>query len=79
MNLSAAAVIETSLDAAAQSSVRVAAITPEATEAERAAIVAAYEALWPEDHASDMAPAQPTRWRYSGRPWHHRPGYGGWA
>ena len=56
-------------------------ITPEPTDAERAAIVAAVEALgpeiWPDSGAATM-PAPSPRWRYAGRPWRHRHSYGGW-
>ena len=38
-----------------------------ATEQELAAILAAYEALWPKASA---AAAAPTAWRFSGRWWH---------
>lgn len=57
-------------------------ITPEPTEAERAAIVAAVEALqselWPRLGAVAM-PSPSPRWRYAGRPWRARQSYGGWA
>jgi hypothetical protein len=56
-------------------------ITPEPTEAERAAIVAAVEAfrseIWPHLVAATM-PASSPRWRYAGRPWRRRARYGGW-
>ena len=57
-------------------------ITPEPTEAERAAIAAAVEAfrseIWPHLAAATM-PAPSPRWRYAGRPWRRRARYGGWA
>ena len=56
-------------------------ITPEPTDSERAAIVAAVEALqselWPRLGAAAM-PSPSPRWRYAGRPWQRRPSYGGW-
>lgn len=53
-------------------------ITPEATEAERAAICVAYELLWPT--APVTTPLEPSpRWRYAGRPWRRRAQYGGWT
>ena len=56
-------------------------ITPEPTDAERAAIVAAVEAfrseIWPHLAAATM-PAPSPRWRYAGRPWRRRLSYGGW-
>ena len=56
-------------------------ITPEPTDTERAAIVAAVEALqselWPRLGAAAM-PAPSPRWRYAGRPWQTRQSYGGW-
>ena len=55
-------------------------IAPEPTDTERAAIVAAVEALqaeiWPHLRA---APAPSPRWRYAGRTWKRRARYGGWA
>ena len=60
---------------------RIVSITPEPTEAERAAIVAAVEALraevWPQlNGATVPAPSPP--WRYAGRPWQRRQSYSGW-
>ena len=56
-------------------------ITPEPTDAERAAIAAAVETLgseiWPHLDAATMPEPSP-RWRYAGRPWKHRQSYGGW-
>ena len=61
---------------------RIASITPEPTEDERAAIVAAVEALqselWPQSNGA-TAPEPSPRWRYAGRPWQRRQSYGGWA
>ena len=59
----------------------VASITPEPTEAERAAIEAAVEALWPQlwTQPTLEAPAPSPRWRYAGRPWRRRSSYGGWT
>jgi len=57
-------------------------ITPEPTDAERAAIVAAVEALGPEiwpDLGKATTPALSPPWRYAGRPWRRRTRYGGWA
>ena len=57
-------------------------VTPEPTDTERAAIVAAVEALqdeiWPHLRAA-AAPAPSSRWRYAGRTWKRRARYGGWA
>ncbi len=57
-------------------------VTPEPTDTERAAIVAAVEALqaeiWPHLRAAP-APAPSPRWRYAGRTWKRRARYGGWA
>jgi hypothetical protein len=41
------------------------------TDEELAAILAAYEALWPKPVMADVgaAPAEPPRWRFSGRWW----------
>lgn len=51
---------------------------PEATPEELAAILAAYEALWP-DPAEAAAPAPSPVWRYAGRPWRRRRAWGGWS
>ena len=51
---------------------------PEATPEELAAILAAYEALWP-DPAGAAAPAPSPTWRYAGRPWRRRRAWGGWS
>ena len=62
--------------------VEIESITPEPTEAERAAILTACEMLrselWPSGAAA-ATPAPSPRWRYAGRPWRRRPRYGGWA
>jgi len=51
-------------------------VTPEPTPEELAAIIAAYEQLWPR---FETAPVEPSpRWRYAGRRWARRPHYGGW-
>ena len=51
-------------------------VEPEPTPEELAAIIAAYEQLWPR---FESAPPKPSpRWRYAGRPWVRRPNYGGW-
>ena len=41
-----------------------------ATEQELAAILVAYEALWPKPSSALEPPAAPTAWRFSGRWWH---------
>lgn len=51
---------------------------PEATPEELAAILAAYEALWP-DPAGATAPTPSPAWRYAGRPWRRRRAWGGWS
>ena len=51
---------------------------PEATPEELAAILAAYEALWP-DPAEATAPAPSPVWRYAGRPWRRRRAWRGWS
>ena len=65
----------------AAGSLEILSITPEPTDAERAAIVAAFEALgpeiWPDLGAATM-PAPSPPWRYAGRPWRRRHSYGGW-
>ena len=60
---------------------RIASITPAPTDAERAAIAAAVEALGPEiwpDPAAATMPAPSPPWRYAGRGWRRRQSYGGW-
>ncbi|MYH72849.1 MAG: hypothetical protein F4153_09815 [Acidimicrobiia bacterium] len=44
-------------------------ITPQPTEAEVAAILTAYEALWPRPPSDEPAAAMAPRWRFSGRWW----------
>ena len=51
-------------------------VTPEPTAEELAAIIAAYEQLWPRNESALAEPSP--RWRYAGRPWLRRPHYGGW-
>jgi len=67
--------------APAADGLRILSITPEPTDAERAAIVAAVEALqselWPQPNGA-TTPAPSPRWRYAGRPWRTRQGHGGW-
>ena len=67
--------------AAPQHNWEILSVTPEPTDAERAAIAAALEALseriWPRRAATLPAPSP--RWRYAGRPWQRRQSYGGWA
>ncbi len=53
-------------------------VTPEPSDEELTAILAAYEQLWPEP-AEAQPPASAPRWRYAGRWWTPRPRYGGWA
>ena len=68
--------------ATAPAGMEIVSITPEPTDAERAAIVAAIETLQSElrPHPSGAAaPAPSPRWRYAGRPWQRRQTYGGWA
>ena len=44
-------------------------VAPGAPEQELAAILAAYEALWPMPSMGVEAPVAPTAWRFSGRWW----------
>lgn len=53
-------------------------ISPAPTEEELAAIMAAYEALWPKPILSTEPESSP-RWHYAGRWWSKRPRYGGWS
>ncbi|RMH77447.1 MAG: hypothetical protein D6683_09010 [Actinomyces sp.] len=53
-------------------------IEPAPTPEEVAAIVAAYEALWPRPSAV-VEPAPAPRWRWSGRWWLPPDRWGGWA
>jgi hypothetical protein len=52
-------------------------IDPQPTDEEMAAILVAYEALWPRPSAA-IEPEPPSRWRFAGRPWTSRAEYGGW-
>ena len=69
-------------DGRAAGGLEILSITPEPTDAERAALAAAVDALgseiWP-DLGAATAPAPSPRWRYAGRPWRRRTRYGGWA
>ena len=47
----------------------IAAITPQPSDAELAAILAAYSELWPRPVESDNGAAPPAPWRFSGRWW----------
>ncbi len=47
----------------------VGAITPDPTDEEVAAIAAAIEVAWPRPAADGGPPAEPPRWRFSGRWW----------
>jgi len=53
-------------------------VSPDPSEGEMAAILAAYEQLWPTD-AGSVVPGAPPRWRFAGRWWAPRPRYGGWT
>ncbi len=68
--------------ATAPGGVEIVSITPEPTPSERAAIIAAIEALpsgfWPRPAGAAM-PSPSPRWRYAGRPWQRRSRYGGWV
>ena len=44
-------------------------ITPQPTDAEVAAILIAYEALWPRPAAVEVPALPAPRWRFSGRWW----------
>lgn len=52
--------------------------SPTPSEEEAAAILAAYELLWPQT-SEVVTPDGVSRWRFAGRNWSPRPGYGGWA
>lgn len=45
------------------------AISPQPTDAEVAAILAAYEALWPRPVVDETSAPSASRWRFSGRWW----------
>jgi hypothetical protein len=49
--------------------VEIAAITPEASDEEVAAIVSALELSWPAATGDDAVREEPARWRFSGRWW----------
>ncbi len=53
-------------------------VTPTPTDEELTAILAAYEALWPQPN-NVATPGSSPRWRFAGRPWTPRPHYGGWT
>ena len=75
-------VSEAATAAATPGGVEIVSITPEPTESERVAIVAAIEALqsefWPRLGGAAATPSPSPRWRYAGRPWQRRSRYGGW-
>ena len=52
--------------------------TPTPTDEEMAAILAAYEGLWPRPAEIDASNGMP-RWRFAGRWWSARPRFGGWS
>ena len=52
-------------------------VEPQPTEEEMAAILAAYEVLWPRPSAA-VTPEPVGRWRFASRSWSPRPVYGGW-
>ena len=52
-------------------------VEPQPTEEEMAAILVAYEALWPRPAVAATLD-EPPRWRFASRPWTGRAGYGGW-
>ena len=52
-------------------------VQPEPTDEEMAAILVAHEALWPRPTVAST-PEEPPRWRFAGRRWVGRAGYGGW-
>lgn len=74
--------VETTAGSQVAGGSEIALITPEPTDAERAAIAAAVEEfrseIWPHLAAPTMPAASP-RWRYAGRPWRRRARYGGWT
>ena len=53
-------------------------VSPAPTDEELAAILSAYEALWPRPSIASRPDPSP-RWRFAGRHWTPRPRYGGWA
>ena len=72
---------EATVDGRTAGAWEIASITPEPTDSERAAIIAAVEALgseiWPDPRTATMPVPSPL-WRYAGRPWRRRTKYGGW-
>ena len=52
-------------------------VDPQPTDEEMAAILVAYEALWPRASAA-VTPEPVGRWRFASRAWTPRAGYGGW-
>ncbi len=52
-------------------------VEPQPTEEEMAAILAAYEILWPRPSAAVM-PVPVGRWRFASRSWTPRTAYGSW-
>ena len=52
-------------------------VDPQPTEEEMAAILVAYEALWPRP-SSAVEPEPVGRGRFASRSWNPRPAYGGW-
>lgn len=48
-------------------------VSPEPTDDELAAILAAYRELWPPPPPPTERGVDSTRWRFSGRWWHHTP------
>jgi len=61
---------------------RIGDVSPEPSEAERAAITAAlsrlWDELWPETVVTTVPDPSP-RWRYADRYWQRRSSYGGWV
>lgn len=53
-------------------------VSPTPNEEELAAIMAAYEVLWPKPDSA-IEPEDSPRWRYAGRWWSKRTHYGGWS
>ena len=54
-------------------------VRPDPSEEELAAILAAYEALWPRPVVAEAPDSSAPRWRFAGRWWAARPRYGGWT
>lgn len=71
----------TAVDSPADGGLEILSITPEPTDAERAAIVAAVDALGGRlllQLDAAPVPAPSPRWRYASRPWKGRQSYAGW-